>query len=147
EVDSERHTIRGCLALASQWFGGGVLLFLMLFPLWISVWLNGFIVALIVPQLLHSILGVNTLLSTAMGIFALIRSSAFWFALFAGAWVALDPIVKCAFIVVHQHLQSRREGDDLRGILAGLPREQNKKAQMILSFKAGGKAAFRASIL
>src|SRR5262249_52777736 len=30
---------------------------------------------------------------------------------------------------------------------AGLPREQNKKAQMILSFKAGGKAAFRASIL
>jgi len=29
----------------------------MLFPLWIAVWLNGFIVALLVPQLLHSIFG------------------------------------------------------------------------------------------
>ncbi|HET8967161.1 MAG TPA: hypothetical protein VFN20_13135, partial [Candidatus Acidoferrum sp.] len=78
---SERHSIGGCLALASQWFGGGLLLFLMLFPLWIAVWLNGFIVAMIVPQLLHSILGVNTLLSTPMGMFALFRSSAFWLSL------------------------------------------------------------------
>src|ERR1051325_3502751 len=77
EDGSERHTIRGCVALASQWFGGGLLLFLMLFPLWVAVWLNSLIVALLVPQLLHSILGVNTLLSTAMGIFALIRSSAY----------------------------------------------------------------------
>src|SRR5437899_430729 len=69
EDGSERHTIRGCVALASQWFGSGSLLFLMLFPLWVAVWLNSLIVALLVPQLLHSILGVNTLLSTAMGVF------------------------------------------------------------------------------
>ncbi len=141
EDGSERHTIRGCLALASQWFGGGLLLFLMLFPLWIAVSLNGLIVALLVPQLLHSILGVNTLLSTPMGIFALIRSSAFWLALFAGSWLALDPIVKCSFVVVHQHLRSRREGDDLRGLLASLPREQKRKAQMIAPSKAGSNAA------
>jgi hypothetical protein len=141
EDGSERHTIRGCVALASQWFGGGLLLFLMLFPLWIAVSLNGLIVALIVPQLLRSILGVNTLLSTAMGIFALIRSSAFWLALFAGAWLALDPIVKCSFVVVHQHLRSRREGDDLRGLLASLPREQMRKAQIIAPSKAGSNAA------
>jgi len=147
EDGSERHTIRGCVALAGQWFGGGLLLFLMLFPLWIAVWLNGLIVALVVPQLLHSILGVNTPLSTAMGIFALIRSSAFWLALFAGAGLALDPIVKCSFVVVHQHLRSRREGDDLRGLLASLPREQKKKAQMIASVATGGKAVAGALIV
>jgi len=147
EDGSERHTIRGCVVLASQWFGSGLLLFLMLFPLWIAVWLNGLIVALIVPQLLHSILGVNTLLSTAMGIFALIRSSAFWLALFAGAWLALDPIVKCSFVVVHQHLGSRREGDDLRGLLESLPREQRKKAQMIAPAAAASKVAFGALMM
>jgi len=147
EDGSERHTMRGCITLANQWFGGGLLLFFMLFPLWIAVWLNGLIVALIVPQLLHSILGVNTLLSTAMGIFALIRSSAFWLALFAGAWLALDPIVKCSFVVVHQHLRSRREGDDLRGLLASLPREQRKKAHMIAPSTTGSKAAFGAMVV
>ena len=139
EDGSKRHALGGCISLSSQWFGGSVLLFLMLFPLWIAVWLNGLIVALLVPQLLHSIFGVNTLLSTAMGIFALTRSSAFWLSLFAGAWLALDPIVKCSFVVVYQHLQSRREGDDLRGLLASLPREQQKKAQMIASTAAGGR--------
>ncbi|HXE35617.1 MAG TPA: hypothetical protein VN087_17015 [Verrucomicrobiae bacterium] len=147
EDGSERHTIRGCVALASQWFGGGLLLFLMLFPLWIAILLNGLIVALLVPQLLHSILGVNTLLSTPMGIFALIRSSAFWLALFAGAWLALDPIVKCSFVVVHQHLRSRREGDDLRGLLASLPDEQKRKAEMIASPASGSNAAIGALIV
>src|SRR6266850_844104 len=123
EDASERHSLRGCLALAGQWYGGSLLLFLMFIPLWIAVWLNGFIMALVVPQLLHSIFGVDTLLSTMMGIYALLRSSAFWLSLFAGAWLALDPIVKCSFVVVSQHLQSRREGDDLRGLLARLPRE------------------------
>ncbi|MGB8013407.1 MAG: DUF4129 domain-containing protein [Terriglobales bacterium] len=133
EDGAERHSMRGCLAIASQWFAGSVLLFLMLFPFWITVWLNGLIIAILVPQLLHSIFGVNTLLSTPVGIFALVRSSAFWLSLLAGAWLALDPIVKCSFIVVYQHLRSRREGDDLRGLLASLPHEQEKKAQMIAS--------------
>ncbi len=139
EDDAEGHSIRGCLAIASQWFGSSVLLFLMLFPFWIAVWLNSLIIAMLVPQLLHSILGVNTLLSTPVGMFSLLRSSAFWLSLFAGAWLALDPIVKCSFVVVYQHLQSRREGDDLRGLLASLPREQEKKAQMIASTTAGSR--------
>ena len=63
----ERHSMRGCLAIASQWFGSSVLLLFMLFPFWIAVWLNGLIIAVLVPQLLHSILGVNTLLSTPGG--------------------------------------------------------------------------------
>jgi hypothetical protein len=131
EDGAERHSFTGCLALASQWFGGGLLLFLMLFPLWIAVWLNGLILAMILPQLLHSIFGVNTLLSTQMGMYALLQSSAFWLSLSACAWLALDPIVKCTFAVVYQHLRARREGDDLRGLLASLPREQQKKTQMI----------------
>lgn len=139
EDDAEGHSIRGCLAIASQWFGSSVLLFLMLFPFWIAVWLNSLIIAMLVPQLLHSILGVNTLLSTPVGMFSLLRSSAFWLSLFAGAWLALDPIVKCSFVVVYQHLQSRREGDDLRGLLASLPREQQKKAQMIASATPGSR--------
>jgi hypothetical protein len=139
EDTAERHSFTGCLALASQWFGGGLLLFLMLFPLWIAVWLNALILAMILPQLLHSIFGVDTLLSTQMGIYALIESSAFWVSLFAGAWLALDPIVKCTFVIVYQHLRSRHEGDDLRGLLASLPREQQKKAQMITSNKTGGR--------
>jgi hypothetical protein len=139
EDGTERHSMRGCLAIASQWFGGSVLLFLMLFPLWGAVWINSLIIALFVPQLLHSILGVNTLLSTPMGIFALLRSSAFWLSLFAGTWLALDPIVKCSYVIVYQHLRSRREGDDLRALLASLPREQQKKAQMIASGAAGKK--------
>jgi Domain of unknown function (DUF4129) len=137
EDGRERHSMRGCLAIASQWFGSSVLLFLMLFPFWIAVWLNALLIAMLVPQLLHSVLGVNTLLSTPVGIFALVRSSAFWLSLFGGAWLALDPIVKCSFVVVYQHLRSRREGDDLRGLLASLPREQQKKAQMIASTTAG----------
>lgn len=137
EDSAERHSMRGCLAIASQWFGGSVLLFLMLIPFWVAVWLNSLIIAVLVPQLLHSILGVNTLLSTSAGIFALVRSSAFWLSLFAGTWLALDPVVKCSFVVVYQHLRSRREGDDLRGLLASLPREQQKKARMIASTGAG----------
>lgn len=144
EDSSKRHSLGGCIALSSQWFGGGVVLFLMMVPLWIAVWLNGLIVALLVPQLLHSIFGVNTLLSTAMGIFSLARSSAFWLSLFAGAWLALDPIVKCSFVIVYQHLQSRHEGDDLRGLLASLPREQEKKAQMTASTAGGGRVPIRA---
>jgi hypothetical protein len=136
EDGAERHSLRGCLAIASQWFGGSVLLFLMLFPFWIAVWLNGVIIAMLVPQLLHSIFGVNTLLSTSVGMFALLRSSAFWLSLLAGAWLALDPIVKCSFVVVYQHLRSRREGDDLRGLLVSLPHEQEKKAQLIASSTA-----------
>jgi hypothetical protein len=136
---AERHSFSGCLAIAGQWFGGGVLLFLMLFPLWIAVWLNGLILAMVLPQLLHSVFGVSTLLSTEMGIFALIQSSAFWLSLSAGAWLALDPIVKCTLVVVYQHLQSRREGDDLRGLMAGLPRAQQKKAQMIASSGSGSR--------
>jgi hypothetical protein len=144
EDGSQRHSLGDCIALSSHWFGGGLLLFLMMLPLWIAVWLNGLIVALLVPQLLHSIFGVNTLLSTAMGIFSLTRSSAFWLSLFAGAWLALDPIVKCSFVIVYQHLQSRHEGDDLRGLLASLPREQEKKAQMIASTAGGGRVAIGA---
>ncbi len=147
EDGSKRHSLGGCLALSSQWFGSGLLLFLMMLPLWIAVWLNGLIVTLLVPQLLHSIFGVNTLLSTPMGMFALFRSSAFWLSLFAGAWLALDPIVKCSFVVVSQHLQSRREGDDLRGLLASLPREHQKKAQMIASTAAGGRVATGALVV
>jgi hypothetical protein len=139
EDGAERHSMRGCLAIASQWFGGSVLLFLMLFPFWIGVWLNGLIIAMLVPQLLHSIFGVSTLLSTPVGIFALVRSSAFWLSLLAGAWLAVDPIVKCSFVVIYQHLRSRREGDDLRGLLASLPHEQEKKAQIIASTTAGSR--------
>jgi hypothetical protein len=133
---TERHSLGGCLALASQWFGGSVLLFLMLIPFWIAVWLNALIMSVVVPQLLHSVFGVSTLLSTPAGIGALARSSAFWLSLFAGAWLALDPIVKCTFIIAYQHLRSRREGDDLRGLLASLPRERQKKAQMMESAPA-----------
>jgi len=93
EDGAERHSFTGCLALASQWFGGGLLLFLMLIPLWSALWLNGLILAMVLPQLLHSIFGVNTFLSTQMGVYALVQSSAFWLSLFAGAWLALDPIV------------------------------------------------------
>src|ERR1700747_1683382 len=140
EDAAERHSFAGCLRLATQWFGGGFLLFLMLFPLWIAVWLNAFILAMILPALLRSIFGVNTLLSTQMGIYALLESSAFWLSLFAGAWLALDPVVKCTFIAVYQHLRSRSEGDDLRGSLANLPREQQKKAEFITSSGPGGRA-------
>ncbi len=145
EDSSERRSLGGCLALASQWFGGGLLLFPMLVPLWIAVWLNGLILAIALPQLLHSIFGVNTLLSTNMGRFALFRSSAFWLALFGGAWLALDPIVKCTFVVVYQHLRSRREGDDLRGLLATSPREQEKKAEMMAS--ASGRSVIKVGAL
>jgi hypothetical protein len=140
EDGSERHSLGGCMELSSQWFGGGLLLFLMLIPLWIAVWLNGLILAMLLPQLLHSIFGVNTLLSTQRGAYALASSSAFWLSLFAGAWLALDPIVKCTYVIVYQHLRSRREGDDLRGLLASLPREQQKKAEVIAAGGAGRRA-------
>jgi hypothetical protein len=139
EDGAERHSFTGCLALASEWFGGSLLLFLMLVPLWIAVWLNGLILAMVLPQLLHSVFGVNTLLSTEMGVYSLFQSSAFWLSLFAAAWLALDPIVKCTFVTVCQHLRSRREGDDLRGLLASLPHEQQKKAQMIASSAASSR--------
>jgi Domain of unknown function (DUF4129) len=131
EDSAERHSVRGCLALAGEWFGGGLLLFLMLFPLWIAVWLNCLLLAIVLPQLLHSIFGVDTLLSTQMGAYSLASSSAFWLSLFGGAWLALDPVVKCTFVVVYQHLRSRREGDDLRGLIASLPSREKKKAEMI----------------
>jgi hypothetical protein len=146
EDSAERHSIRGCLALGGEWFGGGLLLFLMLFPLWIAVWLNCLLLAIVLPQLLHSIFGVDTLLSTQMGAYSLASSSAFWLSLFGCAWLALDPVVKCTFVVVYQHLRSRREGDDLRGLLASLPSQQKKKAGMIGS-AGDGRGAGIASLV
>ena len=143
----ERHSLRDCLGLAGQWYAGSLLLFLMLFPMWIAVWLNGFVLAIILPQLLHSIFGMNTLLSTGMGIYALLRSSAFWLSLFAGAWLALDPIVKCTFVVVYQHIKSRREGDELRGLMASLPRAEQKKGEMVASSEPRGSATVGAFVL
>jgi hypothetical protein len=137
EEGAERQSAGVCLSLANQWFAGGLLLFLMLAPLWGTVWLNGIIVAIAVPQLLHSIFGLNTLLSTPMGIYALSRSSAFWLSAFAGAWLALDPVVKCCFVIVYQHLRSKREGFDLRDLLASLPRQE--KPSVIASTTAGSK--------
>src|SRR5580704_12936421 len=147
EDSAERYSIRDCLALAGEWFGGGLLLFLMLFPLWIAVWLNCLLLAIIVPQLLHSIFGVDTLLSTQMGAYSLGSSSAFWLSLFCGAWLALDPVVKCTFVVVYQHLRSRREGDDLRGLLASLPRQRKKKAEMIGSAGDGRGAQIASFVI
>jgi hypothetical protein len=141
--DAERHSLRSCMALASEWFGGSVLFFLMLFPVWISSWLNGLLLAILAPQLLHSIFGVNTLLSTEMGVNALTRSSAFWLSLFAAAWAAVDPIVKCTYTIVYQYIRSRREGDDLRGLLAGQPREQQKKSEIVAS---GGRGRIGATV-
>lgn len=137
--DAERHSLSDCLSLSSRWFGGGLLLFLMLVPLWSAVWLNAVIVAIVLPQLLHSVLGVDTVLSTQMGILSLIQSSAFWLSLFAGAWLALDPIAKCAYVIAYQYLRSRREGDDLRGAIAQLPREQQKRSEFIASEASVGK--------
>lgn len=145
EDASERHSLLRCLSLAGQWYGGSVLLFLMCFPLWAAALLNAFLLAVIVPQLLQSIFGVNTLLSTEMGIYALLRSYAFWFSLFAGAWLALDPVIKCTVVVVYQNLRSRLDGDDLRGRLATLPREQQKHAEAVASVGAGRRASFGAS--
>jgi len=148
EHGTEQHSVRSCLALAGRWYGGSLLLFLMLLPLWGAVWLNCLILATLLPQLLHSIFGVNTLLSTEMGIQSLLQSSAFWLALFAGAWLALDPIVKCTFVVVYQYLRSRREGDDLRGLLAGLPREVEKRAEKVsLTGSGRGRPAVLAILL
>ena len=145
EDASEKRSLLGCLALAGQWYRGSVLLFLMCFPLWAAIWLNVLLVAVIVPQLLQSIFGVNTLLSTEMGLYALLRSYAFWFSLFAGAWLALDPVIKCTFVVVYQHLRSRLDGDDLRGALASLPREQQKHADVVASAGTGRRAMISAS--
>src|SRR5215472_16151100 len=147
EDAAERHSFGGCLALSTQWFGGGLLLFLMLFPLWIAVWLNGFLLAVILPPLLHSIFGVKTLLSTQMGIYSLLQSSAFWLSLFAGAWLAFDPVVTCTFLAVYQHLRSRRKGDDLRGALASLPCEQEKKAELVTASRPGGRAMLASLIV
>lgn len=135
-------SVGSCLSLSSQWFSGGLLLFLMLVPLWAVVWLNGVIIAIAIPQLLHSIFGLNTILSTWMGISALSRSSAFWLSAFAGAWLALDPIVKCSYIVVHQHLRSLREGYDLHDALASLPRH---KKPLVASSKAPGSKVLAAT--
>lgn len=143
---TERQSLVGCLAVASQWYGRSLLLFLMLFPLWIAVWLNGGILAIMVPQLLHSVFGVNTLLSTEMGIYSLVQSSAFWLSLFAGAWLAVDPIVKCTYVVVYQYLRSRREGDDLRGLLASLPRGHQQKAEMVAASGAGRSIRIGAAV-
>jgi hypothetical protein len=100
------------------------------------------IVALLVPQLLHSIFGVNTLLSTAHGdVRATAQFRVLAFAVRGRVAGGSIPIVKCSFVVVYQHLRSRREGDDLRGLLAGLPREQQKKAQMLAPTATSGRAA------
>ena len=81
-----------------------------------------------------------------MGAYSLASSSAFWLSLFGCAWLALDPVVKCTFVVVYQHLRSRREGDDLRGLLASLPSQQQKKAEMIAS-AGDGRGAGIASLV
>ena len=128
---TERHSLWGCLVLAGQWFRGSVLLFFLLIPLWMAILLNCLILAALVPQLLQAIFGVNSLLSTPSGPLILFSSSNFWLALLAGTWLALDPVVKCTYVVVYQHLRSRREGDDLRGLLAGLPRGEEKRTAMM----------------
>jgi hypothetical protein len=138
-------SIGSSLTLSSQWFSGSLLLLFMLMPLWVAVWLNGLIVAIAIPQLLHAVFGLNTILSTQMGLYALVRSSAFWLSSFAATWLALDPIVKCSFVIVHQHLRSLREGYDLRDALASLPR--NKKPFAAATGTARSSKALAATLI
>ena len=56
-----------------------------------------------------------------------------------GAWLALDPIVKCSLSSVHQHLNRGAKATILRGLLVSPPREQEKKAQMDRTTTAGDR--------
>lgn len=145
EEGAKSGSIGSSLTLSSQWFTGGLLLFFMFVPLWVAVWLNGLIVAIAIPQLLHSIFGLNTILSTQMGLYALVRSSAFWLSSLAATWLALDPIVKCSLVIVCQHLRSLREGYDLRDALASLPR--HKKPIAASTAAAPGSKALTATLI
>ena len=105
----------------------------MLIPLWTAVWVNGLILAIIVPQLLHSILGVNTLLSTPMGMFALIRSSApFYRAMGGTGFRVLQNVDDPAQIVVEIEYEAHAAVELNRQKVASNP--------MILTFLQGWRA-------
>src|SRR5262249_34375138 len=65
---------------------------------------------------------------------------------FVGGWLALDPVVKCTYVIVQQQMRSRREGNDLRGLLASLPRQQRDKAELAGSMTSGSRAGSRAGL-
>lgn len=78
--------------------------------------------ALILPSLLHSLLGVAGVIGRSGTAQFLFGSSLFWVCLLLAVYLALDPLLKCAMAVSYQRLGAARSGADLASAMRELER-------------------------
>lgn len=125
----DEHPLHRALGLARRWWLQQWALLGIILLLGACVFVNLAIVALLLPPLLHALLGLGgTLGFTGTSLF-LVRTSLFWFALAIATYLALEPVVICAMAISFQQLQAAREGLDLVAAVRRLDVSSSVKAK------------------
>ena len=102
--------LRRAARLAGLWPGQNHLLISLLFLCWLFAYLNLGVAAYLVPRLLKSLLGMDTILSRSN---LHLMNSTFFVTLGALAWLCLDPLVKAVYLLRCYYGASLTSGADL----------------------------------
>jgi Domain of unknown function (DUF4129) len=101
------------LAATDQRQGWGILLLLTV--LYLVLVVNLAILLAVLPQLIRILTGYESVFSRGGPYF--VRSSLFWLATLALAWMAFDPFIQTVYCIRYFKLESRETGEDLRAAL------------------------------
>ena len=104
------------LAAPDQRQGWGILLLLAI--LYLVLIINLAIMLALLPQLVRILAGYESVFSRGGTYF--VRSSLFWLATLAVAWIAFDPFIQAVYCIRYFKLESRETGEDLRAALRRL---------------------------
>lgn len=106
--------------LAWRWQTQQWLLLMLLVLVWGVVFCNLGAAAVILPQLLQAIFGIHTALSLPGAPGAMLQSWFFWAGLVLTTYLAVDPVVKCVWVLAYFRLSAERSGADLAAAIAAL---------------------------
>ncbi|HEY7855109.1 MAG TPA: DUF4129 domain-containing protein [Terriglobales bacterium] len=115
-----RKGLRAALRGASRgWVRQWVLLLLVL-VIGAIIFINLAVTAVALPPLLHALFGIGGAVGLEGISSLLLGSGMFWLACLAGAYLALDPLVKCALVIAYHRAEAEYTGADLLARLAKL---------------------------
>ena len=105
-----RALFRRAARQAALWPGQNHVLIFLLFLCWLFAFANLSIVAFLIPRLLKSLLGIDTLLVRSN---MHLLNSTFFFAMAALTWLCLDPLFKAVYLLRCYYGESLETGVDL----------------------------------
>ena len=116
---SLRRTFQEAVAEVFVWQRQNHVALLVLFAWAFFVFLNGYMLVFMVPELLKIATGVETVVTQSPWWVVLLNSTVFVVVCFA-VYAVVSPLAKAVYVLRHYYLRSRRSGLDIRDRLARL---------------------------